>query len=164
MCRSLLLSHGHRSCQQTEVQGKLPVGSHGVQYKTLFPIIAEPCIHHGSLIDLNSGEAYPMKVVGNFCLEDSFFPGCPGDSLMFHDNELAEQGLCVPTYKEGAAESTKFHQSPCSKENSQKPPCKDKESSKHNSLASGMSLPWVPNSTSTSKPMWKSKLSLTSKE
>ena len=141
-----------------------------VQYKTLFPIIAELQNHRGPLVDPNTWEPYPMGAVGNFYLKDAFFPGCPGDSLLFHASELAElvgKGYHIPTYQEKAAESTgssKTHQSPYPKENSQKPPCKDEESSKASSRTSGTSSPWVPDSTNTSKPLHKLKLSPTSKE
>ena len=131
--------------------------------KTLFPKIAEPCNHCWSLVDLNTGEPYPMEVVGNFCLKDSFFPGCLGDSLVFRNSELTEivgQGYHIHTYQEKAVESTgssKTHQSPHSKVNSQKPPRKDQESSKPGGKTLGTSSPQILNSTSTSKTSSKLK-------
>ena len=111
------------------------------------------------------GSPTPMEVAGNFCLKDAFFPGWPEDSLMFCDSELTEfveQEHCIPTYREKATESTgstKTHQSPCSKENLQKPPHKDKESGKSSRKTLGTSSPQVPDSTSTSKTMCKFKQS-----
>ena len=71
-------------------------------------------------------------------------------------------GVLHPHLPGEAAESTnslKPHQSPHSKENSQKPPHKDEESSKPGNRTSGTSSPWVPHSISTSKTSHKSKLS-----
>ena len=65
----------------------------------LVPCGAEPCNHCRLLMDLNTGEPYPMEVVGNFCLEDAFFHCCLGDSLIICDNELTqlmEQGYPHP--------------------------------------------------------------------
>ena len=126
-------------------------------------IIAEWHNHCGPLMDLNTGEPYPMEVAGNFCLEDTFFPGCPRDSLVFHNSELTElvrQGYHIPTYWEKAAgptSSTKMHQSP-------KPPQREEEHSKPSGKTSGTSSPQIPDSTSTSKPSHKSKHSPTAKE
>ena len=156
-------SHAYRSCQQTEVQGELHIGP-------LLCTVQDCFLSPSPLMDLNTGEPYLMGVAGNLCLEDAFFPSCPGDSLVFHISELAklaEQGYCIPTYWEKAAESTgssKTQQSTSPKENSQKPPHKDEESSKHSSRILETSLPRIPNSTSTSNPLHKSKLSPTSKE
>ena len=92
-------------------------------------------------------------------------PSCLGDSLIFCDNKLAKlagQGYHIPTYWEKATVSTgssKTHQSLRSKENSQKPPHRDKESSKPGSKTLGTSSPWIPDSTSTIKASCKSKLS-----
>ena len=78
-------------------------------------------------------------------------------------------GVLHPHLPGEAVESTnslKPHQSPHSKENSQKPPHKDEESSKPGNRTSGTSSPWCPHSISTSKTSHKSKLSplLPSKE
>ena len=170
VCHSLLHLMDMDPMNRQQFKGSCLLVLHGAQYKNLFPIITEPCNHRGLLIDLNTEQPYPMEVVGNFCLEDTFLPGCPGDSLLFHDDELAElakQGFCIPTYKVKARESaggSKTHQSPHSKEHSQKPPHKDEGSSKQSSKSSGTSSPRAPNSMSTSKFSDKSKLSPPSKE
>ena len=170
MCFSLLHLMDTDPANRKKFKVSQLLVSHGMQYKTLFPIIVEPHNHCGPLMDLNTREPYPMEAVGNFCLEDAFFPGWPGDSLVFHNSELTklvELGHCIPTYGEKAVESTgstKTHQSPCSKENLQKPPCKDEESRKPSRKTSGTSSPWVPDSTSNGKSSHKSKQSPSSKE
>ena len=143
VCHSLLHLMDMDPTNRQKFKGSRLLVPCGAQYKTLFPIIAELCNHHRPHVDPNTGEPYPMEAVGNFCLEDAFFPGCPGDSLVFRNSELAElmgQGYHIPTYREKAAESTgstKTHQYPCSKENSQMPPRKNKESSKPGSKTLG---------------------------
>ena len=170
LCHSLLHLMDADPANRQKFKGSCIIILCGVQHKTMFSIIAKPHNHHEPLIDPNTVETYPMEVVGNFCLEDTFFPDCLEDSLMFHVNELtelAEQGIYIPTYKTKAAESTgssKTHQSPHPKEHLQKPPHKDKESSKPSSKTSGTSLPRVLNSTSTSKPSCRPKVSPPSKE
>ena len=47
-----------------------------------------PHNHWGLLIDPNTGELYPMATVGDFCLVDLLFPGSPGDSLLFKEDDL----------------------------------------------------------------------------
>ena len=166
MCHSLLHLMDTDPANRQKFKGNRILVHRGMQYKFLFPIIAELCNHRGPLMDPNTGEPYPMEVAGNFCLKDAFFPSCPGDSVLFHTSELAElaeQGYCIPTYQESTG-SSKTHQSSHPKENSQKPPRKDEESSKHSSRILGTSLPQFPDSTSTSTPLLKSKLSPTSKE
>ena len=121
VCCSLLHLMDTNPVNRQMFKGSHLLVPHGTQYKTLFPIIAELHNHRGPLMDPNTGEPYPMEVAGNFCLKDMFFPGCPGDSLMFHNSKLAKlagQGYCIPTYREKAVESTgstKTHQSPYSK-------------------------------------------------
>ena len=88
MCHCLLHLVDMDPANRQKFKGSCLLVPRGMQYKTLLPILAEPCNHHGLLMDLNTGEPYPMEVAGNFCLEDAFFPSSPGDSLMFCDNEL----------------------------------------------------------------------------
>ena len=90
MCHSLLHLMDTDLANRQKFKGTCLLIPHGMQYMTLHPIIAEPCNHHGSLVDLNTGEPYPMKVVGNFCLKEAFFPSCLGDSLMFCHDELTK--------------------------------------------------------------------------
>ena len=70
-----------------------PEGSHliphGIQYRTLFPEIAASHNQQELLIDHNTGEPYPMVAAGDFCLMDPIFPGSPGDSLLFKEDDLA---------------------------------------------------------------------------
>ena len=170
VCCSLLHLMDIDSANRQKFKGSCLLVPCSTQYKTLFPIIDESLhTHHWPLMDLNTGKPYLMEAVGNFCLEDAFLPGCPGDHLMFCTSELTElagQGYHIPTYQEKTTESigsSKTHQSPHPKENSQKPPCKDEESSKPSSRTSGTSSPWVLDYTSTSKTSNKSKLSPPSK-
>ena len=169
VCCCLLHLMNTDPTNRQQFKGSCLLVPHGMQYKNLFPIIAEPCNHCGLLIDLNTGQPYPIEVVGNFCLEGTFLPGSLGDSLLFCDEltVLMEKGFHIPTYKAKTTESTgnsKTHQSPHSKEHWQKPPCKKEGSSKQSSKSSWISSPQVPNSMSTSKSSHKSKLSPPSKE
>ena len=136
-----------------------------MQYKTLFPVIAEPCTCCGPCVDPNIGEPYPIEAAGNFCLKDAFFPSCPGDSLIFHDNgsptSQCRGSTSPPTGRkpQGPAAAQR-----CTKESTQKPPPKEEESSKPISKTAGTSSPQIPDSTSSSKTSLKSKHSPTAKE
>ena len=71
------------------------------RYKTLLLEITMPHNHWGSLID-NSGELYPMVMVGDFCLVYKIFLGTPRDSLLFNGEDLAKlkrKGYQVSTFK-----------------------------------------------------------------
>ena len=119
-------SHGYQSQQQTEVQGELLVGSPQCTVQNPFlcnsQAMQPPQATHGS----KHWRALSMEAEGNFCLNDAFFPGCPGDSLIFRNNDLAQlmrQGYHIPTCREkatGSTSSTKAHQSPHAKESMQK--------------------------------------------
>ena len=76
-----------------------------------------------------------MVVVGDFCLMDIFLPGCPGDSFVFHESELAKlkkKEYHISTYWEEAPKSTstkgETYKSPHTKKNVQKPSHKAKYS------------------------------------
>ena len=69
----------HRSCL---------VITQGVQYDHLLPKIMMPCNHWMPLVDLSTGEPFPLVPVGDFQLEDNIFPGTPGDSLLYTSKEL----------------------------------------------------------------------------
>ena len=49
-----------------------------------------PCYHWVPLIDLHSGEPFPMVPVGDFQLVDKIFPGTPRDSLLFNSDDLTK--------------------------------------------------------------------------
>ena len=109
MCRALL-QHADKDpvCQRT-YEGSSFIVSHGTQYKTLFPEIITPHNHWGPLIDHNTGEPYPMAAVIDFCLMDPLFPGSPGDSLLFNEDDLERlkrEGLHVSTYREEKLQPT----------------------------------------------------------
>ena len=96
----------------------------GAQYRTLFPEIIMPHNHWGLLIDHNTAEPYPVAAVGDFCLIDPIFPGSPGDSLLFKEDNLdrlKRKGFCVSTYREEKPPPTvpreDKHRSPHTKEN-----------------------------------------------
>ena len=170
MYHSLLHPMDTNPDNRQRFKGSCLLVPHGTQYKTLFPVLAEPCNHHGPLVDPNTGKSYPMEAAGNFCLEDAFFQGCPGDSLIFHHNDLTKVvrlGFHIPAYREkamGSTSSAKLHRSPHTKESMQKPPCKEEESSKPSGKTSRTCSPQIPNSMSSSKTSHKSKHSPTAKE
>ena len=61
-----------------------------VQYSHLLPKITMPCNHWVPLIDLHMGEPFSMVPVGDFQLVDKIFPGMPGDSLLYNNDDLAK--------------------------------------------------------------------------
>ena len=110
------------------------------------------------LKDPQTGLPFPMEAMGDFCLVNKLFPGVAGDSLMFHEADLAElkeQGFHILTYK---AENPP----PTEKENTQKsshpPEGTSKSSDKVESTSSktsGTTLPQNPDSTIPSKSKGK---------
>ena len=84
-----LLQHADMEpvCQRTD--SSCLIIPHDAQYRTLFPEITVPCNHWGPLIDHNTGEPYPIVTAGDFCLMDPIFPGSPGDSILFKEDDLA---------------------------------------------------------------------------
>ena len=151
MCCSLLQLMDKDPDNQRTYEGSRLIVPHGAQYQTLFPEIVTPHNHWGPLIDPNTGEPSPMAAAGDFCLEDPFFPGSPGDSLLFKEDDLARlkrKGFRVSTYREEKPQPTipkeDKHQSSCSKENVLSSFCKEEESHKTSSRTSGASSPWAP--------------------
>ena len=62
----------------------------GAQYDHLLPEIMMPCNHWALLVDLSTGEPFPLVPVGDFQLEDNIFPGTPSDSLLYTSEELTK--------------------------------------------------------------------------
>ena len=60
----------------------------GAQYDDLLPKIMMLCNHWAPLVDLSTGEPFPLVPVRDFQLEDNIFPGTPGDSLLITSKEL----------------------------------------------------------------------------
>ena len=73
----------HRSCL---------VIAQGVQYSHLLPEITMLRNHWALLVDLHMGDPFPLVLVGDFQLEDTTFPGMPGDSLLYNSEDLTK--LC----------------------------------------------------------------------
>ena len=98
-----------------------------------------------------------MVAAGNFCLVETFFPGCPGDSFVFYESELAKlkrKGYPIPTYREEEPKSTSskegVHKSPHTKQDIQKPSHKAEESCKSSNKVLGTFSPQAPDSMSAS--------------
>ena len=168
----LLLQHADMEpvCRRTYKDSHLII-PHGAQYTTLFPEITVPCNHQGPLIDHNTGEPYPMAATGDFCFMDPIFPGSPGDSLLFKEDDLARlkrKGFCIPIYKEDKPQPTvpkeDKHKSPCTKENAPSSSHREEESHKTSGRNSGASSPWAPDSTSSKKPSCQGKHSPSTKD
>ena len=128
-----------------------------------------PCNHQGPLIDHNTGKPYPMAAAGDFWLMDPIFPGSPGDSLLFKEDDLAQlkrKGFHVPTYREEKPQPTvpneDKHKSPWAKENL--PSSSQEESHKTSGRNSRALSPWAPDSTSCKKPFHWGKHSPSAKE
>ena len=105
-----LLQHADKDpvCWRT-YEGSCLIIPHSTQYRTLFSEIVMPHNHWGPLIDHNSRELYPMATTGDFCLMDPIFPGSPGDSLLFKEDDLdrlKRKGFCVSTYREEKPQPT----------------------------------------------------------
>ena len=90
MCHTLLqyanLSVDHRQ----QCHGSCLVIPRGVQYDHLLPEIVIPYNHRTPLVDLSTGEPFPLVPVGDFQLEDNIFPRTPGDSLLYTSEELTK--------------------------------------------------------------------------
>ena len=111
-----------------------------------------------------------MATTGDFCLMDPIFPGSPGDSFLFKEddfNRLKRKGFCVSIYREEKSPPTVPREdklkSPHIKENAPSSSCKEEESCK-SSRNSGASSPRVPDSTSSKKSSCQGKHSPTAKE
>ena len=157
MCCTLL-QHADKASPLEDLWRQLPYHPHGAQYRTLFPEIITPCNHWGLLIDHNTGEPYPMATVGDFCLVDPIFPGSPGDSLLFKEDELdrlKRKGFRISTYREEKPQPTapkeNKHKCPHTKEKAPSSSQKDDELCKTSSRNLGASSPWAPDSTSSKK-------------
>ena len=68
VCNSLLHLINMDPANRQKLKGSHLLFPNGMQYKTLLPIIAGPYNCHRLLMDLNTGEHYPMEVAGNFCI------------------------------------------------------------------------------------------------
>ena len=62
----------------------------GVQYSCLLPEITMLHNHWVPLVDLHTGDLFPLVLVGDFQLEDTIFPGMPGDSLLYNSEDLTK--------------------------------------------------------------------------
>ena len=163
MCHSLLQLADKDPKNRRTFEGSCLIVPHGTQYWSLFPEITTPCNHWGPLIDPNTGEPYPMAVVGDFCLKDIIFPGSLRDSLLFNEDDLTRlkrKGFCISTYREEKSSPTTSkedkHQCPCIQENVQSSSSKEEKSHRTNSF-SRASSPWVPDSTSGKKSSCQTK-------
>ena len=108
MCHSLLQLADKDPINRRTFEGshlKVPLVA---QYQNLFPEIATPCNHWGPLIDPNTGEPYPMAVVRDFCIEDTFFPGSPGDSLLFNKDDLTKKKMVLHLNLQGGETPTYY--------------------------------------------------------
>ena len=171
ICHTLLQHMDKDPVHWRTYEGSCLVIPHGAQCRTLFPEIIVPCNHWGPLIDHNTGEPYPMATTGDFCLVDPIFPGSPGDSLLFKEDDLhrlKRKGFHVSTYREEKLPPTVLkedkHRSPCTKENALSSSCKEEESHKTSGRNSGALSPWVPNSISNKKSSCQGKCSPPAKE
>ena len=168
MCHALL---DKDPVHQRTYEGSHLIIPHRAQYWTLFPEIITPRNHWGLLIDHNTGEPYPMAAMGDFCLMDPLFPGNPGDSLLFKEddlNRLKRKGFRISTYREEKPQPTipkeDKHKSPCVQENALSSSHKEEESRKTSDRNSGASSPQAPDSTSSKKSSCQGKCSLLAKE
>ena len=98
-------------------------------------------------MDSNTEEPYLMVTVGDLCLVDVFFCGCPRDSYIFNESDLTnltKKEYCISTYWEEtpkpASTRKETHKSPHPKEN-----------------VPQASSPFAPDSMSTGKPSCKMK-------
>ena len=158
MCRFFLHLADKDPANRRRFEGSHLMVLCGTQYDHFFPEITTLHNHQGPLGSPNTGQPYPVVSVGDFCLMDSFFPCCPGDSFVFHESELTKlwkKGYSVSIYHEETPKSTSTkggtHKSPHTKENMQEPSHKAEEPHQSSSKALGTSSPWSPGSMSTSK-------------
>ena len=99
MCNSLLQLVDTQLDTQLTFKGSCLIIPCGAQYKNFFPEIMAPHNHQKPLKDPKTSLLFPMKAVGDFCLMDKHFPGIAGDSLMFCEADLKEQGFHILIYK-----------------------------------------------------------------
>ena len=86
-----LLQHANRSeAHRQKYHGSHLVIPQGTQYSCLLPKITMSCNHRVPLVDLHTGEPFPLVPVGDFQLEDNIFPGMPGDSLLYNSDDLTK--------------------------------------------------------------------------
>ena len=90
ICRSLLQHADLSEAQRQKYHGSCLVIPKGAQYSCLLPEITMPCNHQAPLIDLHTGEPFPLDPVGDFQLEDNIFPRMPGDSLLYNSDNLTK--------------------------------------------------------------------------
>ena len=171
MCSSLLQLADKDPNNKRTYESSCLIVPCSTQYQTLFPEIIAPHNHWGLLIDPNTGEPYPMATAGDFCLKDPFFPGSPGDSLLFNEDgltRLKRKGFHVSTYREEKPQPTipkeDKHQLPHIKQNALSSSCKEEESCKTSSRNSGTWSPQTSDSTSSKKSSHQGKCSLLAKE
>ena len=88
ICHALLQQGDMDPVHWRTYEGSCLIIPNGAQYRTLFLKIVVPCNHWGLLIDHNTEEPNPMVAGGDFCLMDPIFPGIPGDSLLFKEDNL----------------------------------------------------------------------------
>ena len=112
-----------------------------------------------------------MATMRDFCLMDPIFPGSPGDSLLFKEddlNRLKRKSFHVSTYREEKPLPTvpkeDKHRSPHTKENMPSSSFKEEESHKTSGRNSGDSSPQTPHSTSSKKSSHWGKCSPQGKE
>ena len=90
ICHALLqhadLSEAHRQ----KYHGSHQVIPQGVQYSRLFPKITMPHNYWAPLVDLHTGKPCPLVLVEDCQLKGNIFPGMPGDSLLYHSDDLAK--------------------------------------------------------------------------
>ena len=171
MCHTLLQHVDKDPDHRKTYEGSHLIIPCGAQYRTLFLEIVVPGNHWGPLNDPNTGEPYPMATAGDFCLIDPLFPGSPGDSLLFKEddlNRLKGKGFRVSTYREEKPQPTvpkeDKHKSPHTKMNMWCSSHKEEESCKTSSSNSGASSPLQPDSTSSKKSSCQRKCSPPGKE
>ena len=102
---------------------------------------------------------------------DPLFPGSPGDSLLFKEDDLdrfKRKGFHISTYREKTPQPTvpkeDKHKSPHTKENVLSSSHKEEESNNTSGRNSGTLSPWVPDSTSGKNSSYWGKRSPLAKE
>ena len=90
ICCTLLQHADLSEVHRWKYHGSCLVIPQGVQYSHLLPKITMLHIHQAPLIDLHTGDPFPLVLVGDFQLEDTILPGMPGDSLLYNSDDLAK--------------------------------------------------------------------------
>ena len=86
-----LLQYAHLSeTHRLKYHGSHLVIPWGAQYSHLLPEITMPCNHWVLLVDLHTGDPFPLVPVGDFQLEDTIFSRTPDDSLMYNSEDLTK--------------------------------------------------------------------------